>query len=469
MVALSKKIFENISSVSEKKLDSMYQRFQEKYPDAGQNKFVYALYKAQKITEDEYNQFKSPKPSKSEGIEPPRPQDDNPQQRDQQAQPDIIPSFKAYSHLFEIKDGEAHTIESSIDRGAMGEIFVAIDRKLGRTVAYKKMHPIMMANKDYVGRFIMEAQITAILEHPNIVPIYALETRQDNIAYSMELIHGSTLKELLNETRDQYDKHKSPDEQHTLRARLDHFLKVCDAIHYAHGKGVLHRDLKPENIMIGKYNEVYVMDWGIAKLIKVDKTVLYSEEKIQTTTHFVETHAQQPEFEKTKIGQVLGTLSYMSPEQASGEIDQLTHLSDLYSLGLILFEIVTLYKALSGKNKQDIHMKAITGDIRQPPRYKKQRYDQEQLFAIIKKATMYNASDRYQTVREFSDDIRRFIRNEPISVLPEKMQYKVIHWVVGHKAAAMNIFITILVLSVTMVVTLAYLYIKTIHNILQVG
>jgi len=322
-------------------------------------------------------------------------------------------------------ENEDYTIFESIDEGAMGEILFAKDNKLNRTVAYKKIHPHIAEMPSYLGRFYMEAQVTAQLQHPNIVPIYGFTTSNQSVGYAMKLIDGITLKDHIRETQEQYVEHGEPDEHHTLHARLEHFLKVCDAMHYAHRKGVIHRDLKPLNIMIGPYHEVYVMDWGIAKTVEVDND-MFGEKTVRVG------HEEVSSDDKTKMGQIMGTPAYMSPEQAEGRLDILDHRSDLYALGLILFELVTLHRAISGKNTDEVMMKARRGKIDPAPSYGKQEYAQVQLLAIVKKATQYMPEDRYPTVEEFADDIRRFIQGEAIKARPESTKQKIMRWVKQH-------------------------------------
>ncbi len=330
------------------------------------------------------------------------------------------------------EEDDEYTILESIDRGAMGEILIARDNKLRRTVAYKRIHPHVAEIPSYLGRFYMEAQVTAQLQHPSIVPVYGLMVKDNVVGYAMKLIDGITLKALLQETMKQYDEKGEPDEHHTLHARLEHFLKVCDAMHYAHRKGVIHRDLKPLNIMVGPYNEVYVMDWGIAKTIEVDKETF--DDKTERVGY---DHSDKSD--RTMIGQVMGTPAYMSPEQAQGENDTLDHRSDLYSLGLILFELVTFHRARSGKTVDEIMIKARQGIIDPPPGYSKQADAQEQLMAIINKATQYLPEDRYATVADFADDIRRFMHGEAIHARPESLRQKVMRWITNHRIAAVNI------------------------------
>ena len=331
-------------------------------------------------------------------------------------------------------DHEDYIVLDSIDQGAMGEILIARDNKLNRTVAYKKIHPHVANIPSYLGRFYLEAQITAQLQHPNIVPVYALMNSGAAAGYAMKLIDGVTLKDHIHETREQYARHGQPDEQHSLNARLDHFLKVCDALHYAHCKGVIHRDLKPVNIMIGFYNDVYVMDWGIAKTIEVDKDAL-DDRTVAVRCD------EADDRDRTRIGQVLGTPAYMSPEQADGELEILDHRADLYSLGLVLFELITLQRAISGKNSDEIMRKAKRGLIDSQPPCDGGSDKTEQLLAVVKKATCYDPDDRYATVEEFADDIRRAIRGEAIKARPEPFKYKVMRMISHHQKAAMNVVV----------------------------
>jgi serine/threonine-protein kinase len=331
----------------------------------------------------------------------------------------------------------------------MGEILLAEDNKLNRKVAYKRIHAHIAKMPSYLGRFYLEAQVTAQLQHPNIVPIYSLNTNGDSVGYAMKLIDGITLKDLIRETQEQYVEHGEPDEQHTLHARLEHFLKVCDAMHYAHRKGVIHRDLKPLNIMIGPYNEVYVMDWGIAKTVEVDKE-MFGEKTVLVG------HEEVDDDDKTKMGQVMGTPAYMSPEQAEGDLDALDHRSDLYSLGLILFELVTFHRAINGKNSDEVMMKARRGHIDPPPAYGKQQDAQEQLLAIVKKATQYFPGDRYSTVAEFADDIRRFTHGDAIKARPESTKQKIMRWVAQHRKAAVNIMAYSILASFILVIMVLF-------------
>lgn len=445
---LTDAIKQNITSISLAELVSLCEEYVAEHGEHSEEEFVSHLYNQKKITAAEFKNIQAHEKIDLTSIVDLSDISDIGKNKSDSAQNEISGTYV---------DSEDYTILESIDEGAMGEILVARDNKLNRTVAYKKIHPHVAEIPSYLGRFFMEAQVTAQLQHPNIVPVYGLMANDSSVGYAMKLIDGITLKDHIRETQEQYVKHGEPDEHHTLHARLEHFLKVCDAMHYAHRKGVLHRDLKPLNIMIGPYNEVYVMDWGIAKTVEVDKetfgdkTVLVGHEEVE-------------ENDKTKMGQVMGTPAYMSPEQAEGEHDILDHRSDLYALGLILFELVTFHRAINGKNTDEVMMKARRGHIDPPPAYGKQEDAQEQLLAIVKKATQYMPEDRYATVAEFSDDIRRFIHGEAIKARPESRKQKIMRWVAHHRKAAVNIMVYSVLASFLSVVAVLVMQMHTMKE-----
>ena len=298
-----------------------------------------------------------------------------------------------------------------IGRGAMGEVLVVRDRALRRTVALKRTIDGANTEESQRALFLNEAQITAQLDHPGIVPVYGFEGGADGqLAYTMKLVHGRTLEKVIETARAQG---AAPDEDHSLDARLDLFLKVCDAMAYAHEHGVVHRDLKPENIMVGGFNEVLVMDWGIARPIPPVR----GDERLR----------------------VVGTPAYMSPEQAYGAPMALEPASDQYSLGLILAELVSLRFANPGTSPVECIVRAREGAVQPLVAVAGQGAPPRELQAIIARATQRKPAHRYPSVAALADDLRRYLRDEEVSVAPDVGVQKLQRWVSHHRERAVAI------------------------------
>ena len=425
---LPEEIDRSISSISESELEALYQRFCKKNGIDNDDKFISELYNSNRINKEELKNFQILKKIEFTTVAD-------------------ISSFKAMDAPHDQgDDGNSQggfTMLESIDKGGMAEILIAKDNELGRTVAFKKILPHVAKIPGYLERFFMEAQVTAQLQHPNIVPVYKMMADESNSGYAMKLIQGKTLKALIIETQTQLDEKGKLGEHHNLSARLEHFLKVCDAVHYAHRKGVIHRDLKPLNIMVGPYNEVYVMDWGIAKIISVDDDVFNDlTEKVGSSGD---------DQEETQIGQVLGSPAYMSPEQACGKNDTIDHRSDLFSLGLVLFELVTLRRAYLEDDHHKVIEKAELAKLAKPEPYSRRQNIPKQLIAIIRKATQLDPDDRYNTVEDFADDIRRYMRGAAIKAKQDTLVQKLMRWMNRHRLAVLNIVLYTVLFSLAIV------------------
>jgi WD40 repeat protein/serine/threonine protein kinase len=245
-----------------------------------------------------------------------------------------------------------YEIGGIVAQGGMGAILNAREATTERTVAMKVM--LDSTSPQSMARFITEAKITAQLEHPNIVPVHELSVDEnEQVFYTMKFVKGVTLRDVLKKLR---EGNAETLEKYPLSALLIVFQKVCDALAFAHSKGVIHRDLKPENLMLGDYGEVLVLDWGLAK-------VLSKTERAQANGHVISRLASPPSEFVTMAGAVMGTPQYMAPEQARGEVEMLDARTDIYALGAILYHILTLRPPVAGRSVKEILEKVVGGDI----------------------------------------------------------------------------------------------------------
>jgi serine/threonine protein kinase len=276
-----------------------------------------------------------------------------------------------------------YTKGREIARGGMGAILEANDRMLGRTVAMKVVLE-ERASEDARMRFIREATVLGQLEHPNIIPIHELGRDDDgNLFYAMKMVEGRTLQAIINDL-------KKGDaftiEHYFLDRLLTIFRKICDAMAFAHSKGIVHRDLKPENVMVGAFGEVLVMDWGLAKILKdVAQTADELEQQHQALAspaagvnesglqsgiqELTDSQMRGSSEDLTMEGAVMGSPQYMPPEQAEGRITEVDERSDIYSLGGILYAILTLRPPMKGKTVLQVLENVKSGNITAPTEF----------------------------------------------------------------------------------------------------
>ena len=397
----------------------------------------------------------SPQPPQSPPVgDPPQgPSDDGYTSEDTLTMVDF--SQDVFETVGEVK--ERYVQMGSIGKGGMGEVLLAKDTQLLRKVAIKVLREDALSPAA-LSFFLREAQITAQLDHPNIVPLYTVkqpEKGQKTVSFVMKLIKGKSLWEIVAKARKTY--HENPkaelDPELSLRSRLEYFLKSCEGITYAHRKQVVHRDLKPANIMVGDYGEVYVMDWGIAKMLKDDGD-LEPTQSAQVTKIFT----RDPSESATEIANqpegVVGTLSYMSPEQANARTD-VGPASDIFSLGAVLYELVTLRPPRTGDSKKKLEW-AKGGYLNPLEHLIPEKKIEPELKAIIHKATEFDPKDRYPSINALGDDIRRFLRGDEVSELPDNLPRKVWRWMNKHRELSLIMLLTILLLSAGVFITGLY-------------
>lgn len=237
--------------------------------------------------------------------------------------------------------------------GGMGEVYRSCDPALERDLAIKVMKASLRGHLEGERRFLREARVTGSLQHPGIVPVHNLGRLADGrLHYTMRLVRGRTFAAILEEEAGQPER---------LPSLLGIFEKICQAVAYAHSKHVIHRDLKPHNVMVGRFGEVQVMDWGLAKLLTEDENTA-SPGSLDGGT-VIHTESADTPLEATRLGSALGTPAYMSPEQAAGDWKIVDERTDVFALGSILCELLTGQPAYTGLDREEVLRRARRGDL----------------------------------------------------------------------------------------------------------
>jgi tetratricopeptide (TPR) repeat protein/tRNA A-37 threonylcarbamoyl transferase component Bud32 len=320
-------------------------------------------------------------------------------------------------------DGQRFRLLRPHARGGLGEVFVALDRELHREVALKQILEQHADDPVSRQRFVVEAEVTGGLEHPGIVPVYGLGAyRNGRPYYAMRFIKGDSLKEAIEQFHADISLKNDPGRRSfELRKLLRRFLDICDAIDYAHSRGVIHRDIKPANIILGRHGETLVVDWGVAKAVgRADPSV--GEQTIGPSSSGSS---------ETMPGSALGTPAYMSPEQACGDLDRLGPRSDVYSLGSTLYCLLTGKPPFEGDDVGEILRKVQRGDF-VPPRQLQPSLDAA-LDAVCLKAMAIQPGDRYPSCRALAEDVERWMADEPVSAWAEPWTRKMLRWLTRHR------------------------------------
>jgi CRP-like cAMP-binding protein len=280
---------------------------------------------------------------------------------------------------------------AELARGGMGAVRLAFDEALQRRMAVKTMHARTYDHLILVHGFLREAQVTGQLDHPNIVPIHELgRDAEGQLYFTMKLVEGKSLKELIGG--------EAATDHERLVHRLEIFVKVCDALSFAHSRGVIHCDIKSANVMVGAYGEVYLMDWGGAQLLPLRP----GADEAQWVRDSL-----PPLPPSETDGLVFGTPSYMSPEQASSQ--PLDERSDVFSMGALLYEIMVGRPPYHAKKAMDALLLAQQGDIAPPDTLVTTPLPRE-LVRIAMKALRRDPDERYPSVAALQADVVRLLR-----------------------------------------------------------
>jgi len=326
-----------------------------------------------------------------------------------------------------------------LDQGGLGIVSVALDKSLNREVALKEIRDDRSDDPVLRQKFLLEAQLTGGLEHPGIIPIYGLgKSANGKPYYAMRLIKGNNLHLHIKNFHERVKQGKSEFAGQSLRRILRRFMDVCEAISYAHSRGVLHRDLKPSNIMLGPYGETLVVDWGLAKAMGISS----APDSKQTVDH---SFAAQPETplkpsgsktDETQNGSIVGTPAYAPPEQLAGRLEMITVRSDVYGLGAILYEILCGQAPAAG-SLLDVIRKITTGKV--TPARKINPSVPKSLDAICLKAIALAPEDRFESANELRSEVERWLDDAPVKSFPDPLWVQCRRWVRKHPSLASTI------------------------------
>ncbi len=331
-------------------------------------------------------------------------------------------------------DGQRFQVLRPHAKGGLGAVFVALDRELNREVALKQILERHADDPVSRQRFLLEAEVTGNLEHPGIVPVYGLGTDAGGRPYyAMRFIKGDSLKEAIERFHaDEAQKAEPGRRSLELRRLLRCFTDVCNAVDYAHSRGVLHRDIKPANVIVGRYRETLLVDWGLAKAIgRSDPGA--GERTLRPSPASGSS--------ETLPGSAMGTPAYMSPEQAEGNLDRLGPRSDVYSLGATLYSLLTGQPPFAGEAAEVI--RAVQRGEFRPPRAVAPSIDRA-LEAVCLKAMALKPDDRHGSARALAEDLERWMADEPVLAWREPVALRVRRWARRNRTAVTAVLVAVL-------------------------
>ena len=330
-----------------------------------------------------------------------------------------VPSQASSSH-------SRYAILHSHAKGGLGEVFVARDQELNREVALKQIREHAADDEATRARFVLEAEVTGKLEHPGVVPVYGLgQNDRGQPYYAMRFIEGESLQKAIDRFHStRWAGRGAGARLVRLMQLLNRFVDVCNAIAFAHSRGIVHRDLKPDNVLLGHYGETLVVDWGLAKRIERSE----KEDVVFASTHLsVSDSGNAP----TRLGAVMGTPAYMSPEQAAGRTNEIGPQSDVYSLGATLYYLLTGRRPFLQDSLQELLPSVQRGQF--PPPRLVDRQITPALNAICLKAMATGAKHRYSSASQLGADIEQWLADEPVTALPENSLQRTARWLLRHR------------------------------------
>ncbi len=307
--------------------------------------------------------------------------------------------------LLELKNPVAQRLvdEEQLAAGGMGTVSVVSDRVLGRRMAKKSIVPLLRLDARMLRMFLREARTTGQLDHPNIVPVYDLGDRDGELYFTMKLVQGRTLKDVIRALP------AGAIPPLPLFNFLDAIVKVCDALAFAHSRGIVHCDVKSANVMVGDFGQVYLMDWGIARPLHA--ATRGSSPDLAAASR--QSSKAQPEGEPITDATgdaVLGTAAYMSPEQAQGKRFLLDARADVFSTGAILYELLTRQPPYRGESREETLELAREARYHKPSELVGDQTIAPELERIVLKAMARHRSDRYTDTGQLKEDLVRFMR-----------------------------------------------------------
>jgi len=335
-----------------------------------------------------------------------------------------------------------YSVVREIARGGMGKVIEVEDNDLRRTVALKVLRKEMLDRKDLVERFLEEAQITGQLEHPNIVPVHEIGVDgRGNLYFTMKLVEGEDLSSILKRMR---KNDPGADKAYPVSRLVDIFIKICEGIAFAHSKGVIHRDLKPANVMVGRFGEVQIMDWGVAKIVG---------RKEDTADRVVVSDRQDDDANRTMAGSILGTPSYMSPEQARGEVNYMGPSSDIFSLGVILYELLALKTPWTAQTSAQVLDQVKNFNPEPPSKMSPDRKIPPELEQLALKCIEKMPHKRIQTVQELVENLRSWQEGRTLAAVEYSMAQLLTKWIARNKVAVLTSVAVLAALIIGVVVT----------------